>query len=318
MTDRVESRLPSAPPPPTDEQLERLAGALAPGGALSHVRRLAGGVSCAMDVLEVAGAMGAPQRFVLRRHPSGSFGFIVSAEREALALELAGAVGVPVPSVVWIDDAGIFDETALVLSFLEGEPPAGSINTQHRADQLAGALVRIHSVVLAKREHTTLERYVAGEGDDGVSVPDALAAHSLGPALLDRIRDLRRSLVEVDECFLHADYHPGNSLWRKEQLVGVVDWEMAGIGDPAFDVAYCATDLRCLGLDAPADRFIATYRRISGRQLPNLTYWTAIALARAMPDVASWLPAFATMDGDVTASALRRKHSDLVEGLLAD
>jgi hypothetical protein len=44
-------------------------------------------------------------------------------------------------------------------------------------------------------------------------------------------------------CLLHGDLLPQNLLWnwedssREEALVGIVDWEMARIGDPAYDLA---------------------------------------------------------------------------------
>jgi aminoglycoside phosphotransferase (APT) family kinase protein len=304
-------------PLPTDMQLERLTAALAPSGAISWSRRLNGGLSCAMDVVTVTDPDVGSRTHVLRRYQGDDHADSASAVREARALNLARSAGVPVPEVIWIDGEGIFREPALVLTFLDGDPPAGSIDTGCRAEQMAESLVCIHSAALEERDVDLLERYVPGEGDDGVTVPAPLRAHPLGPALLDRIRSLRRSLAPTDAGLLHGDYHPGNTLWRGDRLVAVVDWEVPGIGDPAFDVAYCATDIRYLGLDEAADRFIDAYRTMSGRRLPNLTYWTAIALARAMPDVGSWLPAFATLDATVTASALRRRHADLVEAFLA-
>lgn len=303
--------------PPTRSQLDRLAAVLVPGGSPSTGRRLPGGISCTMDLFTVSVPGGRLRRFVLRRHRAGESSAASPIPREAHALRLARTAGVSVPAVVWTDEEGLFAEPALVLSFIEGEPPDGSVDTDGRADQMAEALVTIHSARIEARDHEMLEQYVPGRGDDGVTVPDPLAAHPLGSPLLNRIRRLRSSLVDVEACFLHADFHPGNTLWSGDDLVAVVDWEIAGVGDPAFDVAYCATDIRYLGLGSCADRFIATYRRLSGRALPNLTYWTAIALARAMPDLGAWLPAFATMDEGVTASVLRRRHTDLVEELLA-
>lgn len=304
-------------PAPTSSQLDRLGAALAPHGVLTSVRRLPGGLSCAMDVLEAIEDGIETRRFVLRRYRTDlPPGVVASAAREARALDLARSAGVPAPETIWIDIDGVFAEPALVVSFLEGDPPAGSIDTTAKADQMAEVLTRIHAAKLDQSDQDLLERYVPGAGDDGVTVPDELAAHPLGPPLLERIRLLRRSLVEVSTCFIHADFHPGNTLWRDDRLVGVVDWEIAGIGDPAFDVAYCAADMRYLGLDACADRFIDAYRTISGHDLLDLGYWSAVALARAMPDIGSWLPAFATLDGSVTPDLLRQRHRALVEEFL--
>jgi len=36
---------------------------------------------------------------------------------------------------------------------------------------------------------------------------------------------------------LHGDFWPDNSLWKDGQLVAVIDWEDAALGDPLADVA---------------------------------------------------------------------------------
>ena len=43
--------------------------------------------------------------------------------------------------------------------------------------------------------------------------------------------------------FCHRDYHPGNVLWSRGQVSGVVDWTHACHGAPAVDVAHCALNL---------------------------------------------------------------------------
>ena len=40
-------------------------------------------------------------------------------------------------------------------------------------------------------------------------------------------------------CFIHRDFHPGNLLWRRRRLTGVVDWESASVGPPDVDVGHC-------------------------------------------------------------------------------
>jgi aminoglycoside phosphotransferase (APT) family kinase protein len=101
-----------------------------------------------------------------------------------------------------------------------------------------------------------------------------------------------------------------------EKLVAVIDWEGGWIGDPALDVAYCALDIRLLGMDSVADHFIEEYRRISGRALANLKYWEWVALCRPMPDVAEWVPGWHAVGLDVSADEVRRRHRELIEAAL--
>ncbi len=43
-----------------------------------------------------------------------------------------------------------------------------------------------------------------------------------------------------------------------------------------MDVAYCSLDIRYLGMDKVADRFVGGYREASGDPLPNLALWEAV------------------------------------------
>jgi aminoglycoside phosphotransferase (APT) family kinase protein len=100
-------------------------------------------------------------------------------------------------------------------------------------------------------------------------------------------------------------------------LEAVVDWEGGSIGDPAIDVAYCASDIRLLGLDSAADHFVDSYRRASGRSLDNLDYWNLLALCRPMPDIAIWVPGWKAMGVDITLGEARTRHDELIETALS-
>lgn len=55
-------------------------------------------------------------------------------------------------------------------------------------------------------------------------------------------------------AFIHRDFHPGNVLWRRGRVTGVVDWQAASIGPAWADVAHCRANLFRYGLDV-ADCF---------------------------------------------------------------
>jgi aminoglycoside phosphotransferase (APT) family kinase protein len=88
----------------------------------------------------------------------------------------------------------------------------------------------------------------------------------------------------------------------------VVDWEEAGYGDPAVDIAYCVMELALEGLDTAIADFLAAYERASGRHLANLGYWKLAASARAMFDVDGWL----------TTPEMARRFERFVEQSLHD
>lgn len=39
---------------------------------------------------------------------------------------------------------------------------------------------------------------------------------------------------------MHGDFHVGNLLFGNEGVVGVLDWEIAGLGDPRWDLGSLA------------------------------------------------------------------------------
>lgn len=52
-------------------------------------------------------------------------------------------------------------------------------------------------------------------------------------------RDLHGPILEADRCFVHRDFHPGNVLWNRGRITGVVDWESGCIGPPSIDISHC-------------------------------------------------------------------------------
>jgi hypothetical protein len=96
----------------------------------------------------------------------------------------------------------------------------------------------------------------------------------------------------------------------------VVDWEEPATGDRSMDVAYCALDIRYLGMDRVAEHFVKSYRDQSGDQLPNLAHWEAIGLCRPMPDIAMWVPSWLTMGRDITDEQARQRLTKVLEDFL--
>jgi aminoglycoside phosphotransferase (APT) family kinase protein len=56
--------------------------------------------------------------------------------------------------------------------------------------------------------------------------------------------------VEVPSI-IHGDLWPANVLMKRGRLTGLVDWTMAGIGDPALDVGYACAGLAMMPAPMP-------------------------------------------------------------------
>jgi aminoglycoside phosphotransferase (APT) family kinase protein len=105
-------------------------------------------------------------------------------------------------------------------------------------------------------------------------------------------------------------------MWHDGDLVAVIDWETPGVSDREMDVAYCSLDLRYLGMEKVAERFIHAYREDSGETLPNLEHWESIGLCRPMPDIAKWVPTWVSMGREINEDQARAAHTKVIEDFL--
>jgi aminoglycoside phosphotransferase (APT) family kinase protein len=145
------------------------------------------------------------------------------------------AVGFPAPRVLGIDERG-----REVLTFLPGEaigwtdwPPV--LHGLAGLRQLGGLLRRYHDAV-----------------------------RSFQPAAEEVAHGWRNPLAPADgELIRHGDFSPFNTLWRDDQVVGVIDWDFAQPGKAITDLAYLAWyavplqndgRVREYGLRLPVDR----------------------------------------------------------------
>jgi aminoglycoside phosphotransferase (APT) family kinase protein len=298
-------------PLPTEDQLARVCEVIG-ADSLVHKRRIESGLSCTMDVLSEGG-----NRLVLRRYgPWYEERGEDAAARETRALELLQRSNIPAPAPIWIDTEGVFQEQAIVTSFIEGDPDLTPSNPFDWADQLANSLARIHDIRLDEEDR---EFFPPGAGEDERRILEDLEQvleHPLGEDLLRHRLMLDDRRVEAGHVFSHTDYWPGNTLWTAGELVAVVDWEAPATNERAMDVAYCSIDIRYQGMDKVADRFVAAYEEATGETLPNLDYWEAVALCRPLPDISRWVPAWQKLGLNVTEDQVRGTHSKLIERAL--
>lgn len=295
-------------PIPTEEQLERVRDAIG-ASSLLHAERLEVGLGCTMDVLSEGG-----NRLVLRRY--GPWASDDTAGRETRALELMQRANLPAPAPIWVDTEGIFDEQAIIMSFIDAKPDLTPSHPFDWAEQLAAVLSRIHEIRL---EGDDIDLFPPGAGHDIANVqenPELILEHPLGEQLLRRRVLLAQRDIPADPVFSHTDFWPGNTLWDDGRLAAVVDWESPATGDREMDVAYCELDIRYLGMDRVADHFVKTYREETGESLPNLSHWEAVGLCRPMPDIAKWVDTWVAMGRDIGDDQARARYSEVLEEFL--
>lgn len=263
----------------------RIEGLLADHGLVGHVEdlhRLSGGASRETWSLDLLTSDG-PRPLILQRLRTGTVMSGPGMAGEAALIRAARAVGVPVPTVV-ADDAGPAIGTPCIVSDrLEGETIARKLLRDDRwaaararlVGQAGGALAAIHRIdpVVAPtlRDADQLDEMRALL--HGFDQP--LPAFELG------IRWLASHQPQSPRhAVVHGDFRLGNLLVGPDGLEGVLDWELAHVGDPIEDLGwYCVRAWR-FGSALPAggmgtrQELIAAYEAAGGDPVdPEALRW---------------------------------------------
>jgi len=271
------------------------------------VTPMRGGGSCEMFRIERQG-----RPWVVRRAPVRTVSVTAhQVVREAQIMEMLGAAGFPVPTVLAsTDDPSILGAPFFVMSFVEGDvvrmdglPEAlrGTPASHDRiGEQLVDTLAALHAVewrdtVLAELSHS--EGYLPRQVDRWMA---QLAGY--------RMRDLRgvdevaawlRQNVPADGdlTVMHGDYKLDNVIWAPTpppQIVCVVDFEMTTVGDPLIDLAWAmifwpeddnpialASPNSPNGIDRdhcqPPQVLVKRYAEATGRDLSHFDWYQAFS-----------------------------------------
>lgn len=296
--DRLEAHRRSAP---DAGGLKALASVLG-GTDVGQVRRLDGGVTCAVHSVEIrAGREG--REVVVKRFPPGAGNPL--AEWEALRFAEQTTARSPIPLA--FDPAGEWFGTAtIVMSRVAGRPVLTPADTSAWTAQLAAALAAIHAtrreVPVALQRMPIWERWT----------PDCLIANTRTSAVIAAISGLGNASWESGFC--HCDFHPGNVVFDNGAVSGVVDWSAARAAPLLSDVGRCRAALAVWpGGDTP-DRFLAAYGEHSRTSLAGLASWDLLAATIALQHAADWMPLYHEVD--ITLGEVRARADDFIDSAL--
>lgn len=117
---------------------------------------------------------------------------------------------------------------------------------------------------------------------------------------------------------VHGDYRAGNTLWKNEKLVAIVDWEEPRIGEPTFDITDLVQDAAFIGIDIEQSA-IDQYERISGRSPRDHKFWSMVVAMGAMPNPGEWAAGLHLMVGvTITPEEVNLNLTSSSNRLLAD
>lgn len=259
-------------------------------GQVEGLERLSGGASRETYSFDHVGADGR-RPFVLQRVRKGTLSNGPGIQGEAALMRLAADQGVPVPTVVADDDGAHVGGPAMVAERLTGETIARKLlrddewaEARRRLTGQAGAaMAAIHRIPLDDapplRDVDQLEEMQALASTAGPPFP----AFELALRWLAANRPAPGSHTVV-----HGDFRLGNLLVDADGLRGVLDWEIAHVGDPLEDLGwYCARAWR-FGSPLPAggtgtrEELVAAYEAAGGRAVAPeaLRWWELLASLR--------------------------------------
>ncbi|MCA0909788.1 phosphotransferase family protein [Qipengyuania gaetbuli] len=226
--------------------------------------------------------------FVLRRAPSLEFmkDRPFGHATEAAVIEAARGAGVTAPEVVCVLEEADGIGSGFVMRALPGTPDPRAIQAMEGQDALlaecASQLARIHSL---------------GASDLPADVPvmdyrEAIArlrdqfeeAGADRPVIALGLRWLEDNCPDpVEPVLNHGDFRLGNLLAKDGRLTGVLDWELAHLGDWHEDLAFgCMAVWRFARYDRPGlglgsmEHYLDAYEASGGRQVDRARYrfWT--------------------------------------------
>lgn len=254
-------------PDALNDSLEAVVRARIDGATgISGLRRLSGGASQETWSFDAETA-GDPLPLILRRRPRGpsqsdALGTALELEVEAQLITLAGEAKVPVPTVRCVlepeDDLG----SGFVMERLDGETIPQRILRDDGLAEVRPRLARRCGEILAG-----IHAIPTGAIED-LPTADAAAELTQYRGIYDRLDDphpvfelafrwIEDHLPDAPAaCLVHGDFRNGNLLIDRDGVRGVLDWELAHIGDPMEDLGWiCVNSWRFGRIDSPVGGF---------------------------------------------------------------
>jgi aminoglycoside phosphotransferase (APT) family kinase protein len=252
------------------------------------VRPLRGGVSSSVHLVQLADAAGERHAVVVRRY--GEYWQQTdpaAARREFSLLDVLARASFPAPRPLMVDaEGGPFGTPTVVMTRLPGRPLLTARDLSSYLQQMARTLAELHRLPTDELGFLPDQRHmvtrVLSKRPETVDALQ-LAVWDAAVAEWSRIGKLREQRVLV-----HGDYWPGNLLWVRGRLVGVVDWEQPRLGDLVKDVATCRGDLWVLFGQRAADEFLREYERASGTTICDLRFWELLISIEAVREMPEW------------------------------
>ena len=252
------------------------------------------------------------RRLILRRDPPGS---LIETERavEYAAYRAFYRTAVPVPEALWLEeDPSWLDYPFFIMEELAGLESSAQAAAQHAAKltpqkwSILGEISKADPASLGL--DTVMAPVTPGEcwqRELGYWESES-DKHELCPQPIARaaIRWLRRHPPPPAQrvSVVHADYRTGNYLFDQEGTIqGILDWEMAHLGDPLEDLAW--------GLNPAWQSADGRVGAIATRE-EAIRIWEKASGLRADPEALHWWELFSSVKGQAIWVSSAKEFTD--------
>jgi len=227
--------------------------------SVSNVFRIPGGASretWSFDAWWLEEGRQTSQGFILRRDPPASL-LVTDRDIEFQVMEMAYRGGIPVPRLRWLETEGRWLERPFfIMDRIDGCETSPQVLLTDPSFQEARPKIAQQFVAVLAAIHSLDFKAMGAEAFLGPApAPEECAIREIEkwervidrdalepqPVLRAALRWLRRHLPPPAPkvVLVHSDYRVGNFLYDHEgNIRGVLDWEMAHLGDPIEDVAW--------------------------------------------------------------------------------
>lgn len=253
-------------------------------GILPHVkykssRILEGGVSSEVFLIAVESKKG-EEKIVLRTE--GGPPAENSIKTEYLLLEKLHQTKVPCAKPIHLDHSKeILDKDFMLMTYLEGTIEIPKIKNFGFLNKMVGILKNIHNV------DTKILPTLPCRFDPTYDLFEFLPNARINKELKAILKGYDTS-YSGKPVLLHGDFWPGNILWTKDEISGVLDWEYAAIGDPVSDLAVASLELKYDYGKRGVDRFLDLYSKNFSIDQSRFSLWLIYVSASTLFFIDEW------------------------------
>ncbi|MHA4853416.1 phosphotransferase family protein [Rhodococcus sp. MSC1_016] len=268
-----------------------LTAAYGTGTTVGEPRQLTGGASRQVWLVDAESPDGHPLPVVLRRDPPGH-GDAARMRAEVACLRATASAGVPVPTVLASGDtAPGIDAPYLLMNKVEGESFPRTLQRDPAFAEVRGHLAENLGYVLGLIHRTPLDSLGMLDATDPVDAIEVIyrRLNDPRPAVEAGLRWLRdHRPTDRPHALVHGDFRIGNLLVDGTGIRGVLDWELAHLGNPVEDLGWLCVRAWRFGAPAPVagigtrEQLLDGYGKATGTRpsVAELHWWEAFGTLR--------------------------------------